>query len=157
MANAIEAATLLAARQGDAARAARLDAVLEGLGVGSLRPTQITDRKQLIAPAIATLGSERVAAESGIGRSMNLDEAIAYAVNDADTDTPVHVAKRLLTQREASVLRLLAAGYSNSEMADELILSVHTVERHVANIYNKTGAHGRAEATGYALRHGLAD
>jgi DNA-binding NarL/FixJ family response regulator len=56
-----------------------------------------------------------------------------------------------------AVLRLVAAGYSNSDVASELVLSVRTVERHVANIYAKIGAHGRAEATAYALRHGVAD
>jgi DNA-binding NarL/FixJ family response regulator len=58
--------------------------------------------------------------------------------------------------REAEVLRLLAAGCSNREIADELVLSVRTVERHVANIYSKTGLRSRSRATAYALHHGLA-
>ncbi len=61
-----------------------------------------------------------------------------------------------LTPREVEVLRLLAQGNSNRAIADALSLSVHTVERHVANCYRKVGAHGRAEATVYALRHDLA-
>jgi non-specific serine/threonine protein kinase len=154
---AIQASALLAARQGNAARAARLDAAMEGLGAASIRPTQLTERKQQVAALIATLGSERAAKESSVGRSMTLDEAIAYALSSDDTDGSVPATRQVLTQREASVLRLLSAGYSNSEIADELILSIHTVERHVANIYTKTAAHGRAEATAYALRHGLAD
>jgi DNA-binding CsgD family transcriptional regulator/pimeloyl-ACP methyl ester carboxylesterase len=61
-----------------------------------------------------------------------------------------------LSPRELQVLRLLAAGESNSQIARRLGLSTHTVERHVANLYRKIGARGRAGATAYALRHGLA-
>jgi len=60
-----------------------------------------------------------------------------------------------LTAREVEVLRLVAAGDSNGEIARQLSLSVHTVERHLANIYRKIDARGRADATAYVLRHGL--
>jgi DNA-binding CsgD family transcriptional regulator/pimeloyl-ACP methyl ester carboxylesterase len=61
-----------------------------------------------------------------------------------------------LTPREVEVLRLVAAGESNSQIARRLGLSTHTVERHVVNLYRKIGARGRADATAYALRSGLA-
>jgi DNA-binding CsgD family transcriptional regulator len=57
-----------------------------------------------------------------------------------------------LTPREAEILRLVAAGMSNRQIASELVLSVHTVERHVHNVYRKIDARNRAEATAYALR-----
>jgi DNA-binding CsgD family transcriptional regulator len=60
-----------------------------------------------------------------------------------------------LTEREIEVLRLLADGETNKSIAGRLVLSVRTVERHIAEIYAKTGAHGRAAATAFALRHGL--
>ena len=60
-----------------------------------------------------------------------------------------------LTTREVEVLRLLAGGKTNDEISEELFLSVRTVERHVANIYAKIGARGRANATAYALTHNL--
>jgi len=60
-----------------------------------------------------------------------------------------------LSGREIEVLRLLAAGLSNPAIAARLTLSVHTVERHVVNVYTKLGIHGRAEATAYAIRHNL--
>jgi ATP/maltotriose-dependent transcriptional regulator MalT len=60
-----------------------------------------------------------------------------------------------LTRRELDVLRLLAIGESNREIARELVLSVRTVERHVTNIYAKIDARGRADATAYALRQGI--
>jgi DNA-binding NarL/FixJ family response regulator len=64
-----------------------------------------------------------------------------------------------LTARELEVLRLVARGRSNQEIADELVLSVRTVERHIANIYDKIGASGRAAraaAASYALAAGVA-
>ncbi len=60
-----------------------------------------------------------------------------------------------LTGREVEVLRLVAGGRTNKEIAEELVLSVRTVERHVANIYGKIRARGRADATAYALTRGL--
>jgi len=61
-----------------------------------------------------------------------------------------------LTSREVEVLRLLAEGKTNKEIAAALVVSVPTVQRHIANIYGKIGARGRADATAYAIRHGLA-
>ncbi len=63
-----------------------------------------------------------------------------------------------LTAREREVLRLIALGRSNQEIASELVLSVRTVERHISNIYDKIGAAGkvaRASAVTYAHSHGL--
>jgi two-component system, NarL family, response regulator LiaR len=54
------------------------------------------------------------------------------------------------------VLRLVAAGKSNQQIADELVISLFTVNRHVSNIFAKTGAANRAEAASYATRQGLA-
>jgi pimeloyl-ACP methyl ester carboxylesterase/DNA-binding CsgD family transcriptional regulator len=60
-----------------------------------------------------------------------------------------------LTPRELEVLRLVARGETNAGIAHQLGLSVHTVERHAANLYRKIGARGRADATAYAVRRGL--
>jgi DNA-binding CsgD family transcriptional regulator len=60
-----------------------------------------------------------------------------------------------LSEREVEVLRLVAAGRSSREIGEALVLSVRTVERHIANIYLKTATHGRAQVTAYAIRHGL--
>ena len=64
-----------------------------------------------------------------------------------------------LTPREVEILRLLAAGKSNGEIATDLVMSIRTAERHLANIYAKIGTGGsvaRASATAYAFTHGLA-
>jgi ATP/maltotriose-dependent transcriptional regulator MalT len=74
-------------------------------------------------------------------------------------EPPARVRSRsLLTRREAEVLRLLAQGLSNEEIAARLVLSVRTVESHVASLYGKIGVSGRtarAAATAYALANGL--
>jgi DNA-binding CsgD family transcriptional regulator len=62
-----------------------------------------------------------------------------------------------LTPRETEVLRLLASGGTNKEIAAELVISVHTVERHLATIYRKIGARNRAEATAFAHTSRLAN
>jgi DNA-binding CsgD family transcriptional regulator len=60
-----------------------------------------------------------------------------------------------LTDREAEVLKLVSAGLTNHAIADQLIVSVHTVERHLQNAYRKIGAHNRADAAAFTIRVGL--
>jgi predicted ATPase/DNA-binding CsgD family transcriptional regulator/DNA-binding XRE family transcriptional regulator len=62
-----------------------------------------------------------------------------------------------LTSRQAQVLRLLAAGMSNRQIAEQLYLSPATVERHLATIYGKLGLGGRVDAARFAIENGLGD
>jgi two-component system, NarL family, response regulator LiaR len=62
-----------------------------------------------------------------------------------------------LTEREAEVLRLVAQGQSNAEIAATLRISEGTVKNHVCNLYGKLGVDSRAEAVAWAWRHGMAD
>ncbi len=62
-----------------------------------------------------------------------------------------------LTSREVEVLRLIAAGRSNREVARELFVSEATVKSHVNNLFAKTGVRDRAQAVRYAFDHGLVD
>jgi DNA-binding CsgD family transcriptional regulator/pimeloyl-ACP methyl ester carboxylesterase len=61
-----------------------------------------------------------------------------------------------MTSREVEVLRLVAAGRSNRQIAEELSISINTVDRHVSNILTKIGATNRAEAASFAVRNQLA-
>jgi predicted ATPase/class 3 adenylate cyclase/DNA-binding CsgD family transcriptional regulator len=121
-----------------------------------------------IAQARAALGDERFNAEQAVGRRMSLDEAIAEAraidvtsarPTQASSGSRARTRARLpdgLTVREGDVLRLIAAGATSQEIANALTITVNTVETHITHVYQKIGARGRAEATAYALRHGLA-
>jgi class 3 adenylate cyclase len=61
-----------------------------------------------------------------------------------------------LSAREIEVIGLIAVGRTNQQIADELVISLHTVARHVANIFDKTGAANRTEAVHFATTHGVA-
>ncbi|HEX9642093.1 MAG TPA: response regulator transcription factor, partial [Candidatus Krumholzibacteria bacterium] len=62
-----------------------------------------------------------------------------------------------LSAREVEVLRLIATGKTNQQIADELVISLNTVLHHVSNILAKTSTANRGEAAAYAHRHGIAD
>ena len=62
-----------------------------------------------------------------------------------------------LTPRELDVLRLLAKGYTNRQIADVLSVSTRTVDGHRANLMDKLGLHSRVELTSYAEEHNLLD
>ncbi len=72
--------------------------------------------------------------------------------------SPTRVAEAhgldLLSEREMQVLKIAARGKGNREIADELFLSVRTVEAHLGNVFNKLGVGSRTEAVIYALKRG---
>jgi DNA-binding NarL/FixJ family response regulator len=61
----------------------------------------------------------------------------------------------VLTCREVDVIKLVAQGYSNPDIARHLVLSEHTVKRHMANIFRKLSLSSRAAAAVWAVRTGL--
>ncbi len=63
---------------------------------------------------------------------------------------PAPAIATLLTRREAEILQLMQVGRSNQEIADELVISIHTVKRHATNIYNKLAVNGRQSAIYHA-------
>lgn len=60
-----------------------------------------------------------------------------------------------LTERELEVLRLIAEGLTNQQIADRLVISIKTVQAHRANIMEKLGLHDAVELTKYAIRKGI--
>ncbi|HWF72410.1 MAG TPA: response regulator transcription factor, partial [Solirubrobacteraceae bacterium] len=60
-----------------------------------------------------------------------------------------------LTAREQEIVKLIAESQSNQQIAEALVISVKTVERHRANILEKLGMHDRVQLTRYAIRRGL--
>ena len=83
---------------------------------------------------------------------LHLVEAIADGVSSGPVTAALPDG---LTPREAEVLTLIAAGLSNTEIAERLVVSEATVKSHVNHMLAKIGARDRAQAVGYAYRHGL--
>jgi len=90
--------------------------------------------------------------ESALSRSMTL----RLMEELARTKAPQHTGDPTLTRRELDVLRELASGFSNSEIADHLFIAENTVKYHVHSILDKLGLSDRREAAEYAKKHGLA-
>jgi DNA-binding NarL/FixJ family response regulator len=124
--------------QGALAALRRAAQIWQGLDA----PYHAARARRLVGLACRALGDED-AAELELGAA---EEAFA-ALSGAPAGG--------LTARELEVLRRLAAGATNREIAAELVVSEHTVHRHVSNIFAKLGVSSRAAATAYAFRHRL--
>ena len=106
----------------------------------------------------AALSEARFDSASQRANSMTVDDAIDLAIEIIEgEEVRRDEVPGGLTPRELEVLKLVAAGRSNREVAAELYVGVRTVERHVANIYNKIGVHNRTEAARFAFAHGLVE
>jgi DNA-binding CsgD family transcriptional regulator len=84
---------------------------------------------------------------------LNAEPSLARVAEQSARATHQRVGP--LSQREVQVLRLLAAGKTNREAADELFISEKTIARHVSNIFDKLGVSSRAAATAWAYRRNL--
>lgn len=110
---------------------------------------------ELVA-AIRAVAAGQVVLDPGIARQMVT--RLARLNMSASSQPPVDPARvESLTQRELLVLRLLARGMSNKEIASALNLSPRTVQSHLASIFSKLGATSRTEAVAIALRKNLVD
>jgi len=76
---------------------------------------------------------------------------------DRRADDPDAAPTTTLTPRETEITKLVAEGHSSQEIAELLVISVKTVERHRANILEKLGIRDRVDLTRYAIRQGLAE
>jgi len=124
--------------------------------------------EQAVAGARGALGEEAWAAAFAAGQAMTLEEAIAEALGEdegaaevtqpepeATPLAPKHDHPNDLTPREVEVLRLVAAGLSNPQIAQQLVVSARTVEAHLRSIFSKLDVTSRTAAARFALEHGL--
>jgi DNA-binding CsgD family transcriptional regulator len=114
--------------------------------------------RQTIAGIQSSLSMIQFAAAWVEGRALSPAEAIALARADlpgSDTTREIAVCGHGLTPRETDVLRLVAQGRSNREIAEALFISIPTVKRHLTNVLGKLGLPSRSAATAYAHTHGL--
>jgi predicted ATPase/DNA-binding CsgD family transcriptional regulator len=167
----LEGLGVVAGQRGEALRAARLLGASEGLisaiglrGHADYRPDRaIYGRVE--AEMLARLGQAAFEAAKEEGRAMSYGRAVEYALEGPTTPdgyvpatvpSSAHGPAADLTPREVEVLRLVAEGITNAQVAKELYLSPRTIETHLASIYHKLGVNSRAAATRLALEHGLA-
>ena len=117
-------------------------------------PYEVARTRVLVSRACSALGDEE-ASTFELETACEIFERLG-AVPDLEGLAGSVVAERHgLSERELEVLRLVAAGKSNREIASALVISEHTVARHLQNIYAKLGLPSRAAATAFAFEHEL--
>jgi predicted ATPase/DNA-binding CsgD family transcriptional regulator/transcriptional regulator with XRE-family HTH domain len=150
----------LAVAQGRLERAARLFGAAETIRASSPAPIWPAERfeidrhteelrARLPAPARAQLWRD--------GQAFSLEQAIAYALADEGPTAPQNPPSRIgsLTEREREVAALIAQGATNRAIAEALVISERTVERHVANIFAKLDLGSRTQIAVLAVEEGL--
>jgi ATP/maltotriose-dependent transcriptional regulator MalT len=170
VAASLEGLAALKAEQGEPRQAVRLwgaaEALRETIGA-PMHPVHRTDYEQAMAPARTELGERTFAAAWAEGRSMTPEQVpSALALASAPAQVPPRSSVSAppnkpvtypygLTAREVEILRLLALGWTDAQIAEHLVISPRTVNRHTASLYSKLGVSSRSAATHFALEHRL--
>jgi ATP/maltotriose-dependent transcriptional regulator MalT len=162
VAHCLEGLASMYGAEGKIVRAARLwgaaEALLEKLedAVYTYVPDRALHRSR-VAAASSQLDEAAWAAAWTEGRVMSPQQAVEYALEQESDPDPAAPESYLagLSAREVDVLRLVATGLTNAEVAERLFLSFRTVDWHLGSIYRKLEIHSRAEATRFAAEHGL--
>ncbi len=160
----------LATAQGEWTWAARLSGAAEVLCQainGILPPAWRAVQESTLAAARAQLKEEAFTAACAEGRTMTPEQALApQGLMTMPTTAPVGPSsvpptrkvpayRAGLTAREVEVLRLVAQGMTNEQMAKKLVISPRTVNTHLTSIFSKIGVSTRSAATRYAIDHHL--
>jgi ATP/maltotriose-dependent transcriptional regulator MalT len=145
--------------EGRPAGAARLlgtaEALFEAIGA-PLPPHCRPAHERTLAAIRARLDRENLAAAWDEGRSMTPEQAVAALEQPGvGPDTPSLPYPAGLTRREVEVLRLVASGLTDAQVAEKLFISLRTVNAHMRSIYAKLGVGSRSAATRYAVKHEL--
>jgi predicted ATPase/DNA-binding CsgD family transcriptional regulator len=135
------------------------EALRDAIGI-PIPPVELASYERSVSAARVHLGERAFAAAWAQGRSMTPEQALA-AKGQKPTPTPTTTASPPtypdgLTAREVEVLRLLAGGLTDIQIAEKLVLSPRTVHAHISSIYSKLGVTSRSTATRYAMEHHLA-
>jgi DNA-binding CsgD family transcriptional regulator len=158
----------VAANAGQPRRALRLAAAANRLlaqAGAQLAPLDTAGIDLALGEARAVLDVATAAAAGLAGGRLTLDELIAEATAIPSAPEPQRgrrasstgdVYPADLTAREVEILREVAAGLTNEQIATRLFLSAHTVQTHLRSIYSKLGGTNRTGATRFAHEHGLA-
>jgi DNA-binding CsgD family transcriptional regulator len=137
------------------------DAIRDALGGVAIPPIELADYERSLSATRVHLGERAFAAAWSQGRAMTPEQALEAhgqkpAPSSTTTVTPPSTYPAGLTVREVEVLRLLAGGLTDLQIAEKLVLSPRTVHTHISSIYNKLDVSSRSAATRYAIEHHLA-
>jgi non-specific serine/threonine protein kinase len=152
----LEGVALIAEASGDAEACARLLGAATAFRGALLLLQPPMDRRDVEAAearARARLGDAQVEAARAVGSALTRDQAIDAAMAVLASPASGH---SVLSRREREVLRQMALGQSNQEIADALFISIRTVKAHVTNIFTKLDVPSRAAAVAWAHRHEMA-
>jgi len=156
------------AAQGEPVRAVMLWGAVESFREAMGRSIPLVERasyERVVAVVRAQLSEQAFAAIWAEGRTMTPEQALVAerrttmplsldAVSTGPLSTaPIYPAG--LSGREVEVLRLIAEGLTNAQIADQLVISPLTVNTHVRSIYNKLEVSSRSAATRFAMQHHL--
>ncbi len=144
----------LAQGDGDAARSSLQQGLESWIALDV--PYEVATVRTLLGQALRATGDEAGAADSFAAAASLFDQIGAPLDARLLLDTRPTLPAGL-TEREVEVLRLIAAGMTNNEIASELYLSAKTVSRHLSNIFTKIGVTSRAGATAFAFEHELVE
>jgi ATP/maltotriose-dependent transcriptional regulator MalT len=138
------------------------EALRDALGI-PIQPVERADYERLVSSARVHLGERAFAAAWAQGRSTTPEQALAakgqkptLIPTTTTTTAPTIVYPDRLTAREVEVLRLVAKGLTDAQVAEKLVLSPRTVHAHLSSLYSKLGITSRSTATRYAIEHQLA-
>ena len=166
----LEALADVAAAQGEFTWAAQLLGTAEELREALGTPLPPVDRpiyEQTVAAVRVQLGEKAFAEAMAEGRSMTAEQALAAqgstrapvstpaGSSSTSPATPLPAYPDDLTPREVEVLRRLSQGWTDAQIAEQLVISPRTVNNHLTSIYRKIQVSSRAAATRYALEHHL--
>jgi ATP/maltotriose-dependent transcriptional regulator MalT len=169
IAESLEGLAALETAQGRPYRAVRLwgtaEALREAIGV-PIYPVYGDSYERAVAQAQAALGERAFRAAWAEGRLMTPEQALdaqekemtPTSMRAGPLPTPAMKSATFpagLTAREVEVLRLLAQGRTDAQIAEHLVISPRTVNRHTTSLYSKLGVSSRSAATRYAIEHHL--
>ncbi len=169
IASCLERLGEVVAAQQEPAWAARLWGAAETLrqSIGTpMAPVYRASYERALAASRQALGDQMFAAVWVQGRNMSAEQAVAVQGKPllstaippraaAAAPWPSHTSPFGLTAREVEVLRLLAQGWTDAQIAEQLVISLRTVNRHTTSLYSKLGVTSRTAATRVALEQHL--
>jgi non-specific serine/threonine protein kinase len=148
---------IMAIRMGDHRRGVRILSTRHDADVmafASMFPELAYERRRALDRARLVLGEESFSAETATGQTLALEDSVLEAVKATAVEDTATAANAPLTPRQHEVASLIARGLTNSQIAEQLVVSPHTVERHVENILDKLNVSSRTEVAVWVVERG---